>query len=286
MSNTAVAGKVTEKSQNPEKWLIEEPPTLTPEARALFEKYSKNPHHEVIPHIKAIRDNAFQIYPYPCLGRWAFLDLRLRQSPQYPQVLSRIKNGDRYLDIGCCIGQDIRSLVADGAPSENTYGSDMKGDFIDVGYALFRDRATLKTTFIEADIFDADSELNSLEGTVDIVHAASFFHLFDWDEQIKAAKCVVRLLKARPYSMVVGRQLGHVDARPMMYRFISGKPLFRHNVESFARFWKQVGDETGTTWKVEAGFEQGLDDYGEESEMETEEVAKGERWLVYSVCML
>lgn len=32
---------------------------------------------------------------------------------QYPEVLERIKNGDQYLDIGCCVGQDIRKLVSD-----------------------------------------------------------------------------------------------------------------------------------------------------------------------------
>ena len=93
------------------------------------------------------------------------------------------------------MAQDIRKLVNDGAPSENTYASDVKKDFWDWGYHLFLDKETLKTCFFEADIFNAESELKQLDGKIDVVNAASFFHLFDWDGQVKAAKRVVQLLK-------------------------------------------------------------------------------------------
>jgi hypothetical protein len=51
----------------------------------------------------------------------------------YQQVLERVKNGENFLDLGCCLGQEIRKLVFDGAPSVNTYGSDLHGEFISVG---------------------------------------------------------------------------------------------------------------------------------------------------------
>jgi hypothetical protein len=161
------------------------------------------------------------------------------------------------------------------------YGSDLKGGFVDIGYDLFHDRATLKTTFIEADIFDPESKLKPLEGTVDIVHASSFFHLFDWDDQVNAAKRVVQLLKAQPGSMVVGRQIGHVDAHAVVHRFLSGKTLFRHNVESFAKFWKQVGDETNTSWEVDAKLDD--ENLADKFGAKHEEVPDGTRWLMYSV---
>lgn len=40
-------------------------------------------------------------------------------------MVESLKAGARYLDIGCCIGQDIRQLVADGAPHENLYGAEL-----------------------------------------------------------------------------------------------------------------------------------------------------------------
>jgi SAM-dependent methyltransferase len=137
------------------------------------------------------------VFPYPCVGNWGFLNLSIVEAPVYDEVVQRVKNGDLYLDIGCCMGQDIRQLVRDGAPHENVYGSDLKKDFWEIGYDLFLDKSSLKTKFIEADIFDAESNLKELDGKLDIVHAASFLHLFDWDGQIKAAKRLIELLKAR-----------------------------------------------------------------------------------------
>lgn len=56
----------------------------------------------------------------------------------YPEVLERVKHGEKFLDLGCCFGQELRQLVADGAPSANTYGSDLWGGFFSVGYLAFQ----------------------------------------------------------------------------------------------------------------------------------------------------
>lgn len=117
------------------------------------------------------------------------------------------------IDLGCCMGQDIRKLVHDGAPSENTVASDVTENFWEpYGFDLFLDRESLKTRFIKADIFAENSELDQLDGKINIVNAASFFHLFDWDGQIKAAKRVVKLLEPTSGSLIVGRQGGKPEA--------------------------------------------------------------------------
>ena len=51
---------------------------------------------------------------------------------------------------GCCFGQEIRKLAYDGAVQSNLYGCDPRSEFFNLGYRLFRDRDTLKSTFIEA----------------------------------------------------------------------------------------------------------------------------------------
>ena len=102
------------------------------------------------------------------------------------------------------MGQDLRKLVHDGAPSKNTFASDLKTDFWDFGYEMFLDKSRLQTRFVQADIFDADSQLKELDGKMDIINAASFFHLFGRDEQIKVAKRVVQLLKPE-VSLLEGR---------------------------------------------------------------------------------
>jgi hypothetical protein len=191
------------------------------------------------------------VFPYPCVGNWGFLNLSVLEGPVYGEVAQRVKTGDLYLDIGCCMGQDIRILVHDGAIAENLYGSDLKKDFWEIGYDLFLDRSTLNTKFIEADVFDVESGLKELDGKLDIVHAASFFHLFDWDGQVKAAKRVVQLLKPKPGVLIFGRQGGNSQAGDIKH-VIKDQTAYWHNPESWARLWKQVGDETGSNWETEA----------------------------------
>ncbi|KAI8943185.1 hypothetical protein NX059_001214 [Plenodomus lindquistii] len=240
---------------NPEilPWYTAELEEPTAETKKLFEGYSKVPSADVVAHIKQVRDEAFKIFPYPCLGSWGFLDFRIRESTEYPEVLERVKNGDKLLDLGCCMGQDIRKLVHDGAPSENTYASDIKATFWDLGHGMFLDQSTLKTPFIEADIFDAESELKQLNGKIDIINANSFFHLFDWDDQVKAAKKAIKLLKPVPGSVIIGRQGGNLEAGDMA-QVQKDKSVFWHNPESWKKMWEQVSDETGTKWAVEATF--------------------------------
>ncbi|KAN0112694.1 hypothetical protein V8E51_005645 [Hyaloscypha variabilis] len=94
-------------------------------ARRLLETYSDIPSDEVEKHVYAIRDEGWKVWPYPCIGQFRFLDLSISHSPYYPTILERIKAGENFLDLGCCFGQDLRKLAADGAPSGHLYGSDL-----------------------------------------------------------------------------------------------------------------------------------------------------------------
>lgn len=185
--------------------------------------------------------------------------MNIQKSAAYDEVLQRIQNGEQYLDIGCCIGQDIRKLVYDGAPSENMYASDLKGQFWDIGYELFLDKSSLKATFVEADIFDDNSGLQQFTNKFDIIHAASFFHLFDWDGQVAAAKKIISLLNPGSKSLILGRQAGRTEAGDFTAQVEQTKSRYWHNPESWAKLWKQVGHETGTEWKVEADFDDRTD---------------------------
>ncbi|KAF3049268.1 hypothetical protein E8E11_001028 [Didymella keratinophila] len=248
-------------------WYVKDLVDLQPTTKELFETYSKVPSDEVVPHITKIRNKAFKIFPYPCLGHWGFLNLNIQKSDAYNEVLERVKNGEQYLDIGCCMGQDIRKLVYDGAPSDKMYASDLKGQFWDVGYELFKDKPSLEASFIEADIFDDQSSLQQLVGKLDIVHAASFFHLFDWDGQVAAAKKIVGLFRPESNSLLIGRQVGRAEAGDFTAQVEQTKSRYWHNPESWARLWKQVGEETSTKWNVQADFDDKADLFRQKSEL-------------------
>jgi hypothetical protein len=199
--------------------------------------------------IRPQRDEAFLIFPYPCIGEFRFLDLALCQSPHYPTILQRLQTGnENFLDLGCCFGHEMRKLVADGCPSDHIYASDLRPEFFELGYKLFGDKDTLKSKFIAADIFDASSALSSLDGEVDIIFAASFLHLFGYKDQVEICKRMVKLLRDKKDSMVLGRQVGNVVAGE---RTRETRSRWRHNEESFRKMWDEVGESTGTKWKVE-----------------------------------
>lgn len=173
--------------------------------------------------------------------------------PIYKEIVERLKApGTTYLDVGCCFGQDLRQLVLDGVPSQHLVGLDIAGALMEHGYELFLDRATLQSRFFEADVFkgaSAGTQWTDLERDgVDVVHCSAFFHLFLLEDQHAAAKQIAKLVKKG--GVIVGRQMGSVKPGDVP-AIAEGSLSYRHNVETFDALWREVGEATGTRWKVE-----------------------------------
>lgn len=141
-------------------------------------------------------------------------------------------------------------------PAKQLYGFDLEPAFIDMGYELFRDRDRLHANMLSGDILaDQNSpeggSLTALEGSMDIVHAASLLHSWDWDDMVTATKRLVSLTRKQPGSMIIGNQMGSLDAG--QYPMPTGKGFnYRNNVESMERFWRQIGEEIASSWDVES----------------------------------
>lgn len=127
--------------------------------------------------------------------------------------------------------------------------------FFDLGYDLFRDKSTLEAHFIAADIFAKDSPLQDLYGTIDIIHASSFVHLFDWDLQVEVLKIAISLLKPVKGSLMLGRHMGDVEAgvKPGL---TPDQKMYRHNEDSWRKIWQLISEQTGTQWKVDFAWEE------------------------------
>ena len=217
------------------------------------------------------RDRAWSLQKYPCIGQWVFILPRMPQLPWYPEVVSRLQQGSTILDIGCCFGQDLRFLAADRVSTANMYASDIVSGFWDLSFDLFRDKASFNACFTEADILDLESPLKELKGRMNILMANQVFHLFNRERQLKMAKNLVYL--GTRDAWVIGWQVGSGHGRPLPVETQTGghsgsagsdTKLF-HNDHTWQELWKQVGEETGTTWSVETSM-QPLEDWGYEVE--------------------
>ena len=121
-----------------------------------------------------------------------------------------LQQGQKFLDLGCCFGQEIRQLIFDGAPSENLYGLDLRQEFFELGYELFLDRGKCKAKFFAADVFEPGAEIEELTSKMHVVYAGAFFHLFDRPQQVVLAKRVVSLMAGKKGDMILGLSLIHI----------------------------------------------------------------------------
>lgn len=103
-------------------------------------------------------------------------------------------------------------------------------------------------------MFDSSSPLSELDGKIDIIYAASFLHLFGYEDQIKVCKRIVKLLKAKKDSVVLGRQVGNINPGELLRSDGTGT-RWRHNEESFRKMWEEVAEQTESKWSVEVASE-------------------------------
>ncbi|KAK3078300.1 hypothetical protein LTS18_007932, partial [Coniosporium uncinatum] len=165
--------------------------------------------------------------------------------------------GKRMLDLGCGLGQNMRQLWIDGAADASVAGADVELGLVECGFELFRDSARAgKTIFLNGDVFDEEGPLHAMaRGQFDYVYAAMFFHLWDWEGQVEASVQASRLLKGEPGVRVVGWQVGGQgkEVEVESKRHEGGKrKMFAQDEASLRRLWDEVGERTGSKWRVTA----------------------------------
>ena len=174
------------------------------------------------------------------------------KSPSYAQIIARLQAGSSFLDIGCFLGQDLRRLVADGAPPDNLYAMDIVNHW-DLGYELFRDHDRFSAQFLEADVLFPNEQLTALREKIDILYITHVLHQWDWENQVK---CLVQLvgLSSGPGAMVVGFQIGSAGETKILASGLAKSDAYWHNPKSFAEIWDRVSEETGTRWESQASL--------------------------------
>ena len=136
-------------------------------------------------------------------------------------------------------------------------GAELQPDFISLGYSLFKDRETFKGRFVTGDVLHNTpaSTLKALDGTIDVVHIASFLHLFGWNDQVKAAVRLVAFLKDNTGTMILGRQVGSSRPGESPHAAGAARTTYSHDAETFRKLWAEVETQTATKWKLETSLE-------------------------------
>ena len=127
------------------------------------------------------------------------------------------------------------NLCATGSLAENLYGVELDERFIDLGYSLFLNREKLWSSFLVANVLEEHSDLDRLDGKVDVVYASQFFHLFGWDNQVTIGKRMVRLLKPQSGSLIVGYQVGTLDTLLLSPKPTLEGKMYVHNPSSLQK---------------------------------------------------
>ena len=206
------------------------------------------------------RDKAWGVFPWPCVGEFWFLSFGLAKHPLYhTMVLPRLRSGDSLLDLGACLGQDLRKCVFDGAPSNRLYASDLFAEYEDLSYELWRDRDTFPNHFLTDDVLadnatfmEGNLMMHLGPGQTDMIVINMFLHLFDYNNQLKVATRILRLLSHKPGSIVLGSQAGvvHPIEQPLKPPFDKTgdgqkRTIYRHSPESFKQMWEDAGRAAG-----------------------------------------
>jgi hypothetical protein len=174
------------------------------------------------------------------------------------QVIERLKapgSKETFLELGGFIFQTIRQLAFQGVESARLYGTDLHAEFIELGYEQFRDRDTLKATFVAGDMLLPDEEYSvsalprTFAGKVSIVHASNFFHLFSWEAQLVLCERIIQFFRrdtgAKAPAMILGSHIGNL--KPGKSPWFN---IFLHDGTTFQSLWDEVGRKTGTRWRV------------------------------------
>lgn len=228
------------------------------------------------------REEAWTVFPWPCIGEFWFIEQGILRHPDYALVLEKLKSsgGDvKFLDLGTCLGQDVRTLAYDGAPVSSLYGADALPKFEGAGHALFKDSDRFDSShFITGDIFSDKDDLAQTRGGWDIIHIAMFLHVFSLKDQESAIENILKLLKSSPGSIVFGTQTGTLHPeekvlKPPLCEPGEHKTVYRQSKDTMKEMWERAAKAVGATVKVWTGY-----DEAEAEERARGRKEKGESW--------
>jgi hypothetical protein len=237
---------------------------VCPQLASLLTSYSHIPPEKIPEHVQRIRDEAWEIRQYPCIGLGAYLQAPLLSKHDfYPKLVQHLANDKDalFIDVGTFLGVDLRFLWKDllkeqsiGA-DQSTLASKIKAidlvDFWPLSFQMFNDNAqSFPVEFMLGDALSPTSggTFASLKSRVSVINIAQVLHQFNL-EGCTTACITLASYYSRPGTVIIGNQIGTSVGKV----FTAGvAKTYQHGPDSWKEMWKQVGKATGTKWEVSA----------------------------------
>ncbi|SCV68505.1 BQ2448_626 [Microbotryum intermedium] len=252
---------------------------------------STEPSTSLKDHLHRMQAEAYKVHPYPCVRKWNFARYKIKRNHLgYERALADGQQ-DRsviLIDAGCCMGTDVRSLVAEGFPADQLLGTDLDARFLALGHQLFRDEPSSPSTpvFLADDLFSTSfltapaaepsspssaspppalkslTSLTPLLGRVRHIHCGSLFHLFGEERQAQLAHKLFALLSPTTGSTIFGSQLGSsIASLRDRYRLSDNADpeaedqAWCHSPESWKKLWADLAEERKVQLRVTTALE-------------------------------
>ncbi|KAH3767298.1 hypothetical protein Pelo_827 [Pelomyxa schiedti] len=164
------------------------------------------------------------LHNHKWIREFKFVEPRVKLNHMYKYIIEKAKTmksegvTPSVLDIGCCMGTDLRQMFVDGVTiPENSVGIDCIPEYFDIGHKMFAGTGPQYTPVLRncnaLDDAQVDSAVTTPSGTAppyDIIYTGAFLHLLDYAGAEHVASTVRRLLK--PGGIFFGRTLSSSQA--------------------------------------------------------------------------
>ncbi|KAF4971259.1 hypothetical protein FSARC_1881 [Fusarium sarcochroum] len=193
-----------------------------------------------------------EIAPHTCIRESIFAESRIDQHFAYKSIVESSNPKGVLVDVGCCMGTDLRKLISDGYPSHCLVGLDIETRFFTLGRALYNENENCSgPRFRQADMLQPKfgNKYGDLIQQFDAVHTSNVLHLFSREEQEVFFQNLILLTK--PGGVIWGRQVGLAPKHPLDYRQPDGKG-FRFTVAEFRQWCLRVAGWDPVSVNVEA----------------------------------
>jgi SAM-dependent methyltransferase len=152
-------------------------------------------------------DQALLVAKTDAIDKNSFLNVSISVHPRYPELLRRVRDeNQRFLDVGCSLGQNLRKLANDGVDTRNLQGLELKLGLTELGFDLFQDGDRFRGSFSAGNILSRADIPGLYDGSFDVIHAGFLLDRLDEYEQARVLERMIKLLKPKRGSFILGQQ--------------------------------------------------------------------------------